>query len=181
MPEIDGNRLFDVLMVDKRCAALLSDTAYVQQMLAFEAALARAQGLAGVIPQQAADAIDRAVGAVHHDDLQAMASAIAEGTAQAGTPVMALVKRLTARTDLEGQPFIHWGATTQDVMDTALVLQWRGVLALFDEGLLDLASALAALCETHRMTPMAARTVMQQALPTTFCLLYTSPSPRDRG
>lgn len=170
MPETDGNRLFDALMLDERCAALLSDRAFVRRMLDFEAALARAQGLAGVIPPEAGRAINRAVDAVHNDELHAMASAVADGAARAGTPVIPLVKLLTARTDPEGQPFVHWGATTQDVMDTALVLQLRDVLALIDDSLLDLADALAALAEVHRMTPMAARTVMQQALPTTFGL-----------
>jgi 3-carboxy-cis,cis-muconate cycloisomerase len=170
MPETDGNRLFDPLMLDERCAALLSDRAFVRRMLEVEAALARAQGLAGVIPPEAGRAINRAVDTVHQDELHAIASTVAEGAARAGTPVIPLVKLLTARTDPEGQPFVHWGATTQDVMDTALMLQLRDVLAVIDDGLLELADALAALAEAHRMTPMAARTVMQQALPTTFGL-----------
>ncbi len=162
--------LFDPLMVDDRVAAILSDAGYVRCMLQFEAALARAEAAIGVIPHDASLAINLAVATVHGTELETMAAAIADGAAKAGTPVIPLVKLLTARTEAAGQPFVHWGATTQDVMDTALVLQLRDISALFDDGLRDLASALAALAREHRETPMVARTVLQHALPTTFGL-----------
>lgn len=162
--------LFDPLMCDPKVTAIMSDVNFVRQMLNFEAALAVSQGKAGLIPGEAAEAISRAVNTVHRDELEAMAAALAEGTAIAGTPVILLVKLLTARTDEAGQPFVHWGATTQDVMDTALVLQLRDVCACLDRGLRDLGMALAKLARAHRDTPMVARTVMQHALPTTFGL-----------
>ncbi len=162
--------LFDALMHDARVAALLGDVSHVRAMLTFEAALARAEAAAGVIPQEAAHAINTAVDTMHSGELEEMAAAIAEGTARAGTPVIPLVKLLASRTDAAGQPFVHWGATTQDVMDTALVLQVRDVCAVFGEGLYQLGTALATLASRHRDAPMVARTVMQHALPTTFGL-----------
>jgi 3-carboxy-cis,cis-muconate cycloisomerase len=163
-------RLFDPLMVDAAVAAILSDAGYVQRMLAFEAALARAEAAVGVIPFEAGLAISRAVETLHAAELDELATAIAVGTAKAGSPVIPLVTLLTARTEAQGQPYVHWGATTQDVMDTALVLQWRDIAALFEAELAELADALAGLARQHRDTPMVARTVMQHALPTTFGL-----------
>lgn len=163
-------RMFDPLMHDERIDTLLSDAGYVRAMLAFEAALARAEATAGVIPAEAAEAINAAVKTVHGQELDDMATTIADSTALVGSPVIPLVKLLTGRTGPVGQPFVHWGATTQDVMDTALVLQLRDVCALLDQGLGRLAKALATLASRHRDTPMVARTVMQHALPTTFGL-----------
>lgn len=161
-------RLFDQLMVDRRAGEILGDVGYVRRMLAFEAALAQAEGVAGVIPKAAADAIVQGVTALHDDDIAEMAARIAQGTGQAGTPVIPFVKLLSARVGADGQPFVHWGATTQDVMDTATVLQVRDVCAIVDEGLRELAAGLAVLAREHRDTPMIARTVLQHALPTTF-------------
>jgi len=163
-------RLFDPLMVDEAVAAILSDAGYVQRMLVFEGALARAEAAVGVIPAKAGPAISRAVETLHAAELDQLAAAIAAGTAKAGSPVIPLVTLLTARTEAQGQPYVHWGATTQDVMDTALVLQWRDIAALFEAELASLADALAGLARQHRDTPMVARTVMQHALPTTFGL-----------
>jgi len=163
-------RLFDPLMVDEAVAAILSDAGYVQRMLVFEGALARAEAAVGVIPAKAGPTISRAVETLHAAELDQLAAAIAAGTAKAGSPVIPLVTLLTARTEAQGQPYVHWGATTQDVMDTALVLQWRDIAALFEAELASLADALAGLARQHRDTPMVARTVMQHALPTTFGL-----------
>jgi 3-carboxy-cis,cis-muconate cycloisomerase len=162
--------LFDPLMHDPCFDAVLGDAGYVRAMLTFEGALARAEAASGVIPVGAAHAINLAIDMMHGSDLDALAEAVADGTARAGTPVIPLVKLLISRTEAIGQPFVHWGATTQDVMDTALVLQVRDVLALLDEGLNRVGMALATLASGHRRTPMVARTVMQHALPTTFGL-----------
>ncbi len=170
MSRIHGAQLFDQLMVDERVAEIMSDVGYVRRMLDVEAALARAEASANVIPVGAARAISEAVSTLHADELTELVDAVALGTAKAGTPVIPLVKLLTARVDAEGQPFVHWGATTQDVMDTALVLQVRDVIGVFGDGLTSLGSALAGLAAAHRDTPMVARTVMQHALPTTFGL-----------
>lgn len=170
MPHPPAARMFDALMLDDAAQSILSDAAYVRAMLRFEAALARAEAACGVIPAGAGRAISETVDTLHADEVDEIAAAVSEATARIGTPVIPLVKLLTARTDPEGQPFVHWGATTQDVMDTALVLQLADMRALFADRLAALADALAALASTHRSTPMVARTVLQHALPTTFGL-----------
>jgi 3-carboxy-cis,cis-muconate cycloisomerase len=166
--------LFEPLMGDARAADILSPAGYVARMLRFEAALARAEARVGVIPLSAAAAIDHAVSGVLREDgsgvLDEMARQIADATATVGTPVVPLVKLLSARTDEVGRAFVHWGATTQDVMDTAMVLQLRDWLSLVSERLAELAADLARLARTHRRTPMIGRTVMQHALPITFGL-----------
>src|SRR5512134_981161 len=97
-------------------------------------------------------------------DLPAMAAA----TRNTGYPVVALVKQLSALAGPEAGRWTHWGATTQDVLDTALVLQLRDALALFAADLDRLIAAFAAQARAHRGTVMAGRTHAQQALPITF-------------
>ncbi|WP_269438619.1 lyase family protein, partial [Ralstonia solanacearum] len=146
--------------------AVWSDTATVRAMLDVEAALAQAEGEAGVIPAQAVAPI-RAVCATATPDLDALGTA----AASAGNLAIPLVKQLTAavaRYDEHAARYVHWGATSQDIIDTGLMLQWRQAAALLDADLRQLADALAALARAHRETPMVARTWLQQALPTTF-------------
>jgi 3-carboxy-cis,cis-muconate cycloisomerase len=152
-----------------RSAALdqvFSDADRVQAILHFEAALARAEAAAGVIPEASARAI--AVKCrVENLDL----NLIAQDAALAGNLAIPIVKRLTeavAKDDKDAARFVHWGATSQDAIDTGAVLQLRRALELFEQDLQRLSSALVALAEKHRATPMVARTWMQQALPTTF-------------
>jgi 3-carboxy-cis,cis-muconate cycloisomerase len=146
-------------------AAALSPAAHVRQLLAVEAALARAQARADLIPASAAQAIAAACRAEGFD-----VAALYEEAAQAGTLVIPLVRALTARVAEAGRPYVHWGATSQDIIDTALVLQLRDGLDLIEAYLLQLAAACAALAERHRRTLMAGRTLLQQALPITFGL-----------
>ncbi|MGH2587530.1 MAG: 3-carboxy-cis,cis-muconate cycloisomerase [Dehalococcoidia bacterium] len=146
-------------------ASVFSGESFVRHMLAFEAALARAEARAGVIPEQAAEQI----AAVCQVELFDVATIFQEA-ARSGTPVIPLTRLLTERIQGDGTKYVHWGATSQDAIDTALVLQMRDGLTLLDEGLLKLAAGCAALAERHRHTVMAGRTVMQQALPITFGL-----------
>lgn len=162
---LHDSALYGPLFADRVVAETFSDAERLRAMLAVEAALARVQGRLGVIPQNAATAIDRAAG-----DLQPDPAALAESTEQAGVPVVALVAALRGVVDGSAAAHVHWGATTQDIMDTALVLQLRPVLDHLDSRLDALIERLAALAETHRGTLMAARTHSQQALPTTFGL-----------
>uniref|UniRef100_UPI0022B196A7 lyase family protein n=1 Tax=Ralstonia pseudosolanacearum TaxID=1310165 RepID=UPI0022B196A7 len=146
--------------------AVWSDAATVRAMLDVEAALAQAEGEVGVIPAQAVAPI-RAVCARATLDLEAL-GAVAAG---AGNLAIPLVKQLTAAVaqhDELAARYVHWGATSQDIIDTGLMLQWRQAAALLDADLRQLADALAALARAHRDTPMVARTWLQQALPTTF-------------
>ncbi|HEV2238599.1 MAG TPA: lyase family protein, partial [Ktedonobacterales bacterium] len=146
-------------------ADIFSPEAQIQAMLAFEVALARAEARAGVIPQAAAEAI----AAQSHIELFDVATLYREA-AVAGTLAIPLARQLTALVTGDPQRFVHWGATSQDVMDTACMLQMRAGLGLLEEGLLGVCAACAALVEAHRHTLMAGRTLLQQALPITFGL-----------
>jgi len=145
---------------------LFTDRARVQGMLDFEAALARAEARLGVIPKSTVAPIASKcrAGLV---DMPALASA----AARAGNLAIPLVKQLTelvAMDDSEATRYVHWGATSQDAIDTGFVLQLRPALEKFEAELDRLADSLARLAKKHRATPVAARTWMQQALPTTF-------------
>ncbi|MGG5808119.1 class-II fumarase/aspartase family protein [Falsiroseomonas sp. CW058] len=143
--------------------AILSERASLAAMLAFEAALARAEARLGIIPAGAAAAIAAAA-----DPDRLDLPVLARATAAMGFPTVGLVKQLSALAGAEAGRWTHWGATTQDVLDTALVLQLREAVALLATDLDRLVAALAALARAHRGTVMAGRTHAQQALPITF-------------
>jgi 3-carboxy-cis,cis-muconate cycloisomerase len=152
--------------------AVFDERAYFQRMLDVEAALARVQARLGVIPADAADAIARAarVENLRTEELAASARNV-------GYPVVGLVAGLS-RAAGEAGGWTHWGATTQDIMDTATVLQIRDGLALIRTALRRMVAALAAQAERHRHTVMAGRTHLQQALPTTLglkCAVWAQP------
>src|SRR5712691_126509 len=146
-------------------AAIFSPQAHVRRMLAFEAALARAEARASIIPQEAATAITASCKEVLFD-----VAALYREAALAGTPAIPLVSMLAARVGNEAGKFVHWGATSQDAIDTALMLQMRDGLDLLVDTLLGVCAACATLAERHRHTLMAGRTLLQQALPITFGL-----------
>jgi 3-carboxy-cis,cis-muconate cycloisomerase len=154
--------LFDPLMSDPKVTAIMSDQGLVARMLAFEAALARAEARTGVIPADAAKAIAEA--AAMGIDMAKLATA----SALAGNPAIPLVRMLTEKTAKDGQRHVHWGATSQDVMDTAMVLQVRDCLEVFSSNLGRLQAALTVMAQQYRATPMVGRTLLQHALPTTF-------------
>ncbi|MDB5764678.1 MAG: 3-carboxy-cis,cis-muconate cycloisomerase [Herminiimonas sp.] len=147
---------------------VFSDRACIQRMLDFEAALARAEAAQGVIPETAVPAITACcdAGAI---DLAALAAA----AGPAGNLAIPLVKQLTAQVagvDAEASKYVHWGATSQDAIDTGMVLQLRDALDHIDADLAQLADALAKLARQHQHTPLVGRTWMQHALPITFGL-----------
>lgn len=146
-------------------AAIFSPDAHVGRMLEFEAALAQAEAAAGVIPAEAAQAIAAACQVERFD-----VPALYRAAVPAGTLAIPLVRALTEQVAPEGRDYVHWGATSQDVIDTAMVLQMRDGLSLLIARLLDVGDACAALAEQHRRTLMPGRTLMQQALPITFGL-----------
>ncbi|MEO8838171.1 MAG: 3-carboxy-cis,cis-muconate cycloisomerase, partial [Herbaspirillum sp.] len=148
--------------------ALFSDSTTLQRMLDFEAALARAEAQHGVIP---ATAVGPITAACHVANLDQRALALA--ATKAGNLAIPLVKQLTAcvaQHDAEAAKYVHWGATSQDLIDTALVLQLRDALDLIEIELAQLNHALASLASTHQDTLMAGRTWLQQALPISFGL-----------
>ena len=135
----------------------------LESMLLVEVALAKVQGQLGLIPAEAAAAIASAARAelIDLDELAA-------GTLRAGLPVVNLVEQLIRLTGKPHGEFVHWGATSQDIMDTALVMQMRDALELIHRDLERLISTLADLARTHRDTPMVGRTKLQHAIPITF-------------
>ncbi|WP_237214501.1 class-II fumarase/aspartase family protein [Falsiroseomonas oryziterrae] len=143
--------------------AILDERGALARMLEVEAALARAQARLGLIPAAAAEAISAAAD-VDRLDMAALAAA----TRNMGFPTVGLVKQLSALAGPEAGRWTHYGATTQDILDTALVLQLRAALDLMGADLDRLIAALAALARAHRGTVMAGRTHAQQALPITF-------------
>lgn len=158
--------ILDPLFRSPSLDAVFSDAERVQAILHFEAALSRAQATVGIIPEANARAI-AAKCRVENFDL----NLIAQGAANAGNLAIPIVKMLTeavARDDKDAARFVHWGATSQDAIDTGVVLQLRRALELLDQDLVRLSSTLSELAGKHRGTPMVARTWMQQALPTTF-------------
>ncbi len=141
---------------------VFSDRATVERYIEVEIALARAEATCGVIPQDAADAI--AAGARFETlDLDRLR----QETDNVGYPILPLVHQMVEHCGA-GSRYVHWGATTQDIMDTATVLQFRAALSIIDADLEALRTILADLAQKHRDTPMAGRTHLQQALPITF-------------
>jgi 3-carboxy-cis,cis-muconate cycloisomerase len=141
---------------------VFSDEALVGYYLEAEAALARAQARMGVIPHAAAAAINEAARSITVDF-----EAMRRETEIVGYPILPLVHQLSAAAGEAGR-FVHWGATTQDMMDTANALQIRAALAIVERDLLDLGGILATMAQKYRDAPMAGRTHLQQALPVTF-------------
>jgi 3-carboxy-cis,cis-muconate cycloisomerase len=152
------------LFGDAETAALFTDSAEVRAMLLVEGALARVQGALGLIPADAAAFIDRASREVQIDP-----SALASETARNGVPVpglLAAFRKAAEAPDL--MRWLHWGATSQDIVDTALALRLRRVLDLWETRLTALIAALGKLAAAHADLPMAARTYGQAATPSTF-------------
>ncbi|MDZ4767422.1 MAG: adenylosuccinate lyase [Chloroflexota bacterium] len=143
--------------------AVFDDIALLQKWLDYEAALARAEAAVGVIPPAAADAITRAARAENIDT-----DAIKRGVDKTVHPLVALIWELSRQCDGDAGRYVHWGATTQDVMDTAIILQLKDAYPIFEQTLDALIDALTTLARAHRDTPMAGRTHGQQALPITF-------------
>lgn len=158
-----ASELFSPLFGDSELAAIFSDAQFVRELVRVESALARVQGARGVIPDDAANAISAAC-----DELRVDMQSLQEGMRQDGMPIIALVKQIQTQVGGAAAAYVHWGATTQDIMDTALVLQIRAALAILENRLHQVIRALAALADRHRHTLMAGRTHSQQALPITF-------------
>ncbi len=159
-------------------SAVFADGARLQRMLDVEAALARAQARLGLIPPAAAAEITRKA-RLELVDLEA----IRRGTELAGYPIVPLVQALGAACADDAGRYVHWGATTQDIVDSALVLQMRDALALLADDLDAIVGQLARLARQFRDTPMAGRSHLQHALPITFgfkCAVWLSALQRHR-
>jgi 3-carboxy-cis,cis-muconate cycloisomerase len=141
---------------------VFSDVALVSRYVEVEIALARAEARCGVIPKEAADEIASRtdVSAFDFDTLR-------HETEIVGYPILPLVHQMVKQCGDAGR-YVHWGATTQDIMDTAVVLQLRDGLAIIENDIAELRRILAEMSRKFRDTPMAGRTHLQQALPITF-------------
>jgi 3-carboxy-cis,cis-muconate cycloisomerase len=156
----------DSLFTTDAMRAVFTDRARLARMLEFEAALAQAEAAVGVIPQHAADVIARHCYVETYD-----VSAIDAAMHDAGNLAIPLVAELTKHVgaaDADAKGYVHWGATSQDVIDTGLVLQLRDALALIDADVDRLAAALTKRAVQHASTVLAGRTWLQQALPLTL-------------
>lgn len=163
-----SGRLIESLAATPALAELFSDESVLGAMLAFEAALARAEAQRRVIPAEAADAITAAAKPGNFE-----IAALAEAAFRAGTPAIPLVKMLTdqvRKADPDAARFVHWGATSQDVADTAMSLLLKRAEPILIADLLRLEKALAGLSETHKDSVMLGRTLLQPAPPVTFGL-----------
>ena len=161
-----SNQLFDRYFISAVMGAVFSDTGRVQGMLDFEAALARAEARVGLIPQSAVAPIEAACRAERYDFAE-----LAEAIALAGNSAIPLVKALgrqIAAVDPQAERYVHLGATSQDAMDTGLVLQLRQACALLDADLAQLAEALAQQAERYADCVLPGRTWLQHATPVTL-------------
>ncbi|MDZ4327676.1 MAG: 3-carboxy-cis,cis-muconate cycloisomerase [Pseudomonas sp.] len=166
MNQRPGNQLFDAYFTARDMREVFCDQGRVQAMLDFEAALARAEAKVGLIPQTAVASIEAACRAEHFDF-----AALGEAIATAGNSAIPLVKALgkqIATTDAEAERYVHLGATSQDVMDTGLVLQLRRALELIEGDLAQLGETLATQALRFVATPLAGRTWLQHATPVTL-------------
>ena len=153
--------------------AVFAERQWLQYMLDVEAALARVQARLGIVPAAAARAIARAARAENLDLKE-----LAAGTRVTGYPVVALTRALARAAGPGAGGYVHWGATTQDVMDTALVLQMRAGLEIVETAIARVGRALVKQALKHRRAVMAGRTHLQHALPVTFgykCAIWAAP------
>ncbi len=166
MPYLPADsKVFSPLFSDPEIDEILSDEVFVRRMLDVEAALAKVQGALGIIPVEAATHIGVAAA-----ELKIDYPAMQAGIEKAGVPVIELVRQLRKQAADGAADFVHWGATTQDIIDTARVLQIRDALVILEKVLARVMQNLASLAHIHRHTLMAGRTHSQQALPLPFGL-----------
>ncbi|MFN5041743.1 MAG: adenylosuccinate lyase family protein [Bradyrhizobium sp.] len=145
-----------------RMREIFSDYALISRYAEVEIALAKAEARCGVIPSEAADEIAERtdVAALDFDLLR-------QETDIVGYPILPLVHQMAKQCGDAGR-YVHWGATTQDIMDSAVILQVRDGLDIIEQDIAELRRILAGLSKRHRDTTMAGRTHLQQALPVTF-------------
>ncbi len=160
---IIDSRIFQGIFTTEAMRQVWSDENRTQKYLDIERALAIVQGRLGLIPQEAADEI------VRHCNLSEIdMDLLRQQTERIGYPILGVVSQLNKLCRDKLGEYCHWGATTQDITDTATVLQIREALALVEEQLHAIAKALAKLAKEHRLTPVVGRSNLQQAIPVTF-------------
>lgn len=162
--------------------AVMADTARLQRMLDVEFALARAEGALSIIPKKAVKPIGDCCGVEKFD-----IAALGEAAVASGNIAIPMVKALTAeveKRDADAAGYVHWGATSQDIIDTALMLDLRAAIDALHADLNRAVAAFSKIAKTHRKTPSVARTWLQQALPVPFGLKaagYAAALARSRA
>ena len=172
------SELFRDMFGTEAMRAVFSDSGYLARCLEVEAALARAQGSIGMIPAAAAREITAKADVANLD-----LGRLKRETEIVGYPILPLVKQLAHACSGDAGGYVHWGATTQDIMDTATVLQLRAAFKLIEADLNEVLAALESLARRYRDVPMAGRTHLQQALPITFgykAAVWRAPLARGR-
>ncbi len=165
-----ASAIYGALFNDPETSALFTDSAEVRAMMLVEGTLAKVQGALGLIPADAAAYLHRA-----SFELQIDPAGLAAETAINGVPVPALIAAFGKVAQApEMTQWLHWGATSQDIMDTALALRLKRLVDLWDRRLAGLAKALGQLAESHADVAMAARTYGQSATPTSFGAVVAS-------
>jgi 3-carboxy-cis,cis-muconate cycloisomerase len=162
---LDSEVFGDLFGVDERIATAFVDDRRVRDLIDVEVALARAEASVGVIPASAAEAIAAAAATLHID-----VAALRQSVASSAVPTIDLVRQLRLAVGPEMAGFVHRGATSQDIVDTAAVLGLRRATTLIEERLREVVAELIGLADRHRSTIMAGRTHGQQASPITFGL-----------
>jgi 3-carboxy-cis,cis-muconate cycloisomerase len=160
--------LYDNFFYSKKVNQLFSDKEMIGAMLRFEAALAEAQGACGLVPTPSVLSIKKCCKTTSIN-----INSINENIVLSGNAAIPLVKQLTEvvkKQDAEAAKYVHFGATSQDVIDTATVLQIQKAFAFFEKNIKTLQKHLVSLTKTHRNTVMIGRTLLQQARPITFGL-----------
>lgn len=167
MTSVQDSAIFGAILSTRESAAIWSDKTRTQCYLAFEGALAKSQARLGIIPQKAADEIIKFCLDVRNVDLDELG----QQTELIGYPVLGVVQQLVKHVN-GVEPglgeWAHWGATTQDVTDTATVIQLWDTLSLLEKSLEEIIQSLRALADQYKGTPMAARSNLQQAVPMSF-------------
>ena len=158
--------------------AIFEDSSYASYLIDVETALARAQSKLGVIPPEVGEILTNSCNVAKLDFAR-----LGEETEIVGYPILPLIRQLNDMCPPDAAKYIHWGATTQDIMDTTAILQIDIALGLVSEELESLEETLIALADKHRDTPMAGRTHLQHALPVTFgykCAVWLAGVQRHR-
>jgi 3-carboxy-cis,cis-muconate cycloisomerase len=162
--------IYAKLFGDKEIGTLFTDSAEVRALVLVEGALAKAQAKCGVIPEISGAYIHRASLEIPIDG-----SGLAVGTGSSGVMIPALVAAFRKAMEApEHSQYVHFGATSQDIMDTGLALRLRQTIAIYEARLVNLIKALGGLSGMHKATPMAARTWGQNATPTSFGAIFAS-------
>jgi 3-carboxy-cis,cis-muconate cycloisomerase len=161
-------RLIDSLASTEPLAELFADNSILRAMLDFEVALARVEARLGVIPRAAAETIAAAAEPGRFDTAELSRKALRAGTPS--IPFVKMLRQIVAATDETAAGFVHWGATSQDVSDTALIILLKRAQPLIEADLSRIDHALRIFSETHKNTVMLGRTILQAAPPITLGL-----------